>query len=110
MGRLLLMPTPNWLVARPIDINKKDASIALSVIGTIYITENLFNSYKCCIKDAHGKRIQALAFHNSADGELLLASCAEDLEVKVWNVQATTTTATATASLLASHKHHLVNG
>ncbi len=88
MSELLLQPTPNWFTSRPIDICQKTGTIASSAICSILLTDNLFEKYNSTIKDAHSKRIVALAFHsNNKATTNLLASCSEDLEIKVWNIQ-----------------------
>ena len=103
------MPTPNWFTARPIDICSLDGSVAITAINSIIFTEHLFQSYDGFIKDAHTKRINCVAFHldhkNTADSSSktvlkLLASCSEDLDIKVWNVE--------TKSLAGQHKLHQV--
>ena len=104
MTELLLMPTPNWFTSKPIDICKKTGSIAFSAICSILITDNLNETYTQSLKDAHSKRILGLSFYNSPGPGLesahLLASCSEDLDVKIWNIK--------TNSLVNQHKLHQV--
>ncbi len=101
MTELILMPTTNWLTSRPIDISH--GQIAFSALTSIILTDDRLASYNSTIKDAHAKRILAVAFYkgsnpNHNDHSAVLASCSEDMEVKVWN--------TATNSLLSQHKLH----
>lgn len=101
MSEILLQPTPNWFTSRPIDICQKDGMIASSAICSIILTDNLFEKYNSTIKDAHAKRIVALSFYNCSNTTFnLLASCSEDLEIKVWNAN--------TNSLVNNHTLHQV--
>lgn len=84
MSELILQPTPNWFTSRPVDINKRDGSMACSAICSIILSNELFDKYESTIKDAHSKRIVALVFHSQLNW---LASCSEDLEIKVWNIE-----------------------
>ncbi len=86
MSELLLQPTPNWFTSCPIDINKKDGSLACSAICSIILSNDLFEKYNSTIKDAHTKRIVALVFYRHTTLNWL-ASCSEDLEIKVWNTE-----------------------
>jgi len=66
MSELLFIPTPNWFISRPLDIsssNDDDGLLALSVIGSIYFFDFKFKKYYCCIKNAHLKRINSIAFN-----------------------------------------------
>ena len=107
MSEIILMPTPNWFISRPTDISQKNGTIAFSVICSILFTDSTVETHHASIKDAHSKRILGLAYHQGImehanfREETLLASCGEDLEVKVWN--------TRTKTLIAQHKLHLVN-
>ena len=103
MSEMLLLPTPNWFISRPIDVLERDHTVALSVINSIVVTtDQLFNKLAFSIKDAHCKRINAVAFHQGICSSLpeakLLATCSEDLDVKVWNV--------SDRSVVATHKLH----
>jgi WD40 repeat protein len=98
MSELLLQPTPNWFTSRPVDICSTSGTVACSAICSIILTRDLFDKYVCTIKDAHTKRIVALAFHKKHSN--YLASCAEDLDIKVWN--------TLTNSLINQHSLHQV--
>ncbi len=103
MSELILMPTPNWLTSSPSDIYRFDGSIAFAAINSILLTNNLFESYNSTIKEAHCKRIIALKFSQSyqtSENPRLLASCSEDLDVKIWN--------TNQNILINSHKLHQV--
>jgi hypothetical protein len=130
MSELYLLPTPNWFTSRPLDIyfnnnnndDKNNGVLALSVIGSIYLLDYKFKKYYNCIKSAHVKRINSLAFKNSkfesllnfsdqilvsefknsifADNVCLLASCSDDLVVKVWDIN--------TKTLLKEHQLHQV--
>jgi hypothetical protein len=89
MSELVLMPTPNWFTSRPIDICKHDGSMAFCTINSIILTKNLLNEYDSTIRDAHSKRLHAVAFHVTvldAQEVKLLASCSDDLDVKVWQL------------------------
>ena len=103
MSEMLLLPTPNWFISRPIDILERDLTVALSVINSVVVTADLFNSLAFSIKDAHSKRINGVAFYQGTCSTMpdakLLATCSEDLDVKVWNV-------TSDRSVVASHKLH----
>jgi len=94
------MPTTNWLTCRSIDISYQNSEIAFSALTSIILTNKTLGSYKTTIKDAHSKRISAVAFYNGITTEdySVLASCSEDMEVRVWN--------TKTHSLIAQHKLH----
>ncbi len=105
MSELIFMPTPNWFTSKPIDICQNDGSIAITAINSIIFTKNLFQKYDGFIKDAHTKRINCVAFHIPVQKEgtysiKLLASCSEDLDIKVWNV--------LTKTLVTQHKLHQV--
>lgn len=106
MSELVLMPTPNWFTSKPIDICQRDGTIAFSAICSILLTNNLTETYNSTIKDAHAKRILGLSFYHGnytidGDSARLLASCGEDMEVKVWNIK--------TGGLVNQHKLHQVN-
>ena len=95
------MPTSSWFTSRPIDICQTNGLVASSAINKVIVTANLFGTYLHTIKDAHTKRANALAFHaGTLNGEKLsmLATCSEDLDIKVWNGH--------TGLLLAQHKLH----
>ena len=69
MSELYFVPTPNWFISRPLDIylnshNECDGNImvALSVIGSIYFVDHKFKAYYGCVKNAHFKRINSVAF------------------------------------------------
>jgi hypothetical protein len=103
MSELFSIPTPNWFTSKPIDIDQIDGTIAFSAICSIVLTNNLIESYNSTIREAHTKRILCLSFlqsKESNDNIKLLASCAEDLEVKIWNIK--------TNSLVNQHKLHQV--
>jgi hypothetical protein len=106
MSELVLMPTPNWFTSRPIDICQRDGTVAFSAICSILLTNNITETYDSTIKEAHSKRIISLAFYggdfkDGADSEpRLLASCGEDMEVKIWNIK--------TGGLFNQHKLHQV--
>jgi hypothetical protein len=89
MSELVLIPTPNWFTSRPIDICKLDGSLAFCTINSITLTKNLLNEYDSTIREAHSKRLHAIAFHVTrldAKEIKLLASCSEDFDVKVWQL------------------------
>ncbi len=73
MSELLFLPTPNWFISRPLDIyfdinnekNINNGTLALSVIGSIYLFDYKFKTYYNCIKNAHLKRINSLSFKKS---------------------------------------------
>ena len=103
MSELVLMPTANWFTPRPIDISTLDGTIAFSAINSVLITNVSFDSYKYTIKDAHTKRIHSLSFYYTIienEKQKILATCSEDLEVKVWNIN--------TKTLVNQHKLHQV--
>jgi WD40 repeat protein len=102
MSELVLMPTPNWFISKPLDISF-DGTIAFSAINSVLITNVSFDKYKYTIKDAHSKRIHSLSFYYTIidnEKQKLLATCSEDLEVKVWNLE--------TKCILNQHKFHQV--
>jgi WD40 repeat protein len=90
MNQLVLLPTPNWFTSRPVDIDVNTGTVALSVMGSIYLTTNLFQKFHISLKDVHAKRINSVAFNNKTNFNqqktTYLASCSEDLCIKVWNV------------------------
>ena len=90
MSELVFMPTPNWFIPRPTDVSQLNGLIAISAINSILIANEFFDGYNYAIKDAHSKRIHSLAFYrinlNNSPTDLI-ASCSEDLDVKVWNIQ-----------------------
>jgi hypothetical protein len=103
MSELVLMPTPNWFTSRPIDISTLDGTAAFSAINSVLITNVSFDNYKYTIREAHTKRIHSLSFYYTVienEKQKILATCSEDLDVKVWNVE--------TKSLLNQHKFHQV--
>lgn len=95
MSELYLPPTPNWFIAKSLDIHNN--YVALSVMGSIYFIDSSFKTYYGCIKNAHSKRINSLVFNRAKD-LTILASCSEDNEVKIWNP--------LNLSLLTSHQCH----
>lgn len=99
MSELIFMPTPNWFISRPIDINRLDGTTAVTAINSILITSDILNKYEYCLKDAHTKRLHSVCFYQNNSNNLL-ASCSEDLDVKVWNYK--------TRNLVGQHKHHQV--
>lgn len=106
MSELVLIPTPNWFTSKPIDICQTDGTIAFSAICSILLTKNLTETYNSTIKDAHAKRILSLSFYRGnyiidSESARLLASCGEDMEVKVWNIK--------TGGLVDQHKLHQVS-
>ena len=67
-SELLFIPTPNWFISRPLDVSSNnDGLLALSVIGSIYFLDFKFKKYYFCIKNAHLKRINSIAFKNSSN-------------------------------------------
>ena len=105
MSEIILMPTPNWFISRPVDVSKTDGTLAFSVMSSILFTDSAIESYRFTLKEAHSKRILGLSYYKGLDyvnykDFNLLASCSEDLEVKVWN--------TETKSLITQHKLHQV--
>jgi hypothetical protein len=107
MSELYFVPTPNWFISKPLDIylsddvtNPNNGLVAFGVIGTIYFTDHKFEAFHGCIKDAHLKRLNSLAFNRQSNESCLLASCGEDLDLKIWNAQ--------TKRLVASHQLHQV--
>ena len=103
MSELVLMPTPNWFTSRPIAICQETGTIAFSAICSILLTDNLLDTYNSTIREAHAKRILCLAFYKGlprSSDETLLASCSEDLDVKIWNSK--------TKALINQHKLHQV--
>lgn len=103
MSEMIFIPTPNWFTSRPVDILPIDGTLAVSALSSILLTNNLLESYSGTIKDAHTKRILCLSFYKGAknvDEPCYLASCSEDLEVKVWNPK--------TNVLINQHKLHQV--
>ena len=103
MSELVFMPTPNWFTSNPIAICETDNSIAITAINSILFTSNLFLNFDGYIKDAHTKRINCVSFHvikNENKTSKLLATCSEDFDIKVWNVES--------KSLYCQHKLHQV--
>jgi hypothetical protein len=107
MNELCFVPTPNWFVSKPLDVYFNDdltspnsGLVAFGVIGTIYFADHRFEKFHGSIKDAHLKRLNALAFNKNSNESCLLASCGEDLEVKIWNA--------TTRTLVTSHQLHQV--
>lgn len=98
MRELVLFPTPNWFISRPIDIKQSTGSLAITAINSIIVTNNLFDEFCFTIKEAHTKRLHAVAFAGPSSD--LLASCSEDFDVKVWNL--------STRELHFQHKLHQV--
>lgn len=96
MRELVFFPTPNWFISRTIDINESNGSLAITAINSIILTNNLFDEYNYTIKEAHTKRLHGISF---GPGNLL-ASCSEDFDVKVWNLD--------TRALHFHHKLHQV--
>lgn len=106
MSELLFLPTPNWFISRPIDVNGVNGSIAITAINTIIVTNRLFDEYNFSIKDAHTKRLQGVSFSQAKSSDAnLLASCADDYEIRVWNLNARSEN---TALLHNQHKFHQV--
>lgn len=111
MSKLLLMPTPNWFTSRSLDVHHETGTIAMSFMNSILIMSDLFEKFNFTLKDSHSKRINCICFLNqnylnessSSSSTLFLASCSEDLEVKVWNLIIGDNNK---CILLASHKHH----
>lgn len=98
MRELVFFPTPNWFISRPIDIDPTSGSLAITAINSIILTNNLFDEYNFTISEAHSKRLHAVSF---APFDSFLASCSEDLDVKIWNLR--------TRTLHYHHKLHQVN-
>ena len=101
MSELIFMPTPNWFTSNPIDICESDNSIAVTAINSILFTSNLFLNFDGFIKDAHSKRINCISFHQIKNENKLIkliATCSEDLDIKIWNVEK--------KSLYSQHKLH----
>lgn len=98
MRELVFFPTPNWFISRSIDVNKSNGSLAITAINSIILTSNLFDEYNYTIKEAHSKRLHAVAF--GPESTNLLASCSEDFDVKIWNL--------TTRALHLQHKLHQV--
>lgn len=96
-SEIIFLPTPNWFISRPVDVNIHDSTIATCAISSILLTKSLFSSNQSTIKDAHVKRLHGVSFYNLKDFDYL-ASCSDDLEIKVWNYK--------TRSLVIQHKLH----
>ncbi len=75
MSELYFVPTPNWFISRPLDISSSndDGLLALSVIGSIYFFDFKFKKYYFCIKNAHLKRINSIAFNTSSNSLVSLS-------------------------------------
>lgn len=103
MSDLIFIPTPNWFISRPIEVcGPESSTLATCAINSILITNNLFDNHSSCIKDAHTKRLHGLAFYFYKIKNLnLLASCSEDLDIKVWDLK--------TKVLFSQHKLHQVD-
>lgn len=97
MSKPILFPTPNWFISRSIDIDKLTGSVAITAINSIILTNNLFDEYNYTIKDAHSKRLHGVSF----GPKNFLASCSEDFDVKIWNLE--------TRLLFSQHKLHQVS-
>lgn len=89
MRELVFFPTPNWFISRPIDIDLTNGSLAITAFSSIIITNNLFSEFNFTLADAHTKRLHAVAFAPPGT-DLLLASCSEDFDVKIWNLNSRT--------------------
>lgn len=95
MRELVHFPTPNWFISRPIDVDPSNGSLAITAINSIILTNHLFDEFNFTITDAHTKRLHAVAFapatsYSPTCADLLLASCSEDFEVKIWNLRSRT--------------------
>ena len=108
MSDIVFIPTPNWFISSSLDINPLSGACAITAISSVLITNNLLEKFNFSIKDAHTKRLQGVSFYNRSssrpsDSETtnnLLATCAEDFDIKVWNSD--------NGSLISQHKLHQV--
>ena len=99
MSELLFIPTPNWFISNSLDICPVDGSCATTAINTIILTNDLFARHQFSIKDAHTKRLHAVSFFSQTDSDSkLIASCSEDLDIKVWDAR--------TGALINQHRLH----
>lgn len=98
MAEPIFIPTPNWFISNSLDISAQDGSCALTAKNTIILTSDLVERYQLSIRDAHTKRLHCVRFHSS---KKLLASCSEDLDVKIWDC--------TNGSLAGQHKLHQVH-
>lgn len=96
-SEIIFLPTPNWFVSQAIDLNDQDPILATCVLNSIILTDPLFESYIGTIKEAHTKRLHAVSFYKIKSFDYL-ASCSDDLEIKIWNYK--------TRCLFNHHKFH----
>ncbi|CAF1058444.1 unnamed protein product, partial [Brachionus calyciflorus] len=96
-SEIIFLPTPNWFISRPIDVNTNDSTLATCAINSIILTNNLLTTNQSTIKDAHTKRLHCVSFYNIPNFDYL-ASCSDDLDIKVWNYK--------TRVLINQHKLH----
>lgn len=96
-SEIIFVPTPNWFISQPIDLDSNETLLATCALNSIIFTNSDFETYIGTIKEAHSKRVHAVSFYkiNTFD---FLASCSEDLEIKIWDYKKRT--------LVNSHKLH----
>lgn len=96
-SEIIFLPTPNWFISQAIDLNSQDSVLATCALNSIIFTNAEFESHIGTIKEAHSKRLHSVSFYkiNKFD---FLASCSEDLEIKIWDYKK--------RSLVNHHKLH----
>ncbi|RNA10723.1 gem-associated 5 [Brachionus plicatilis] len=83
-SEIIFLPTPNWFISQPADLNEQDSMLATCALNSIILTDTRFECHIGTIKDAHSKRLHAVSFYKIPTFDYL-ASCSEDLEIKIWN-------------------------